>query len=52
MLDPPLHSHLWPLKVFRDSGKATINSTFGTRVAVLAGDYLFAQVGYRVPGVG
>ena len=27
------------------SGKATINSTFGTRVAVLAGDYLFAQVG-------
>ncbi|KAG1654567.1 hypothetical protein FOA52_009008 [Chlamydomonas sp. UWO 241] len=24
-------------------GKATINSTYGTRVAVLAGDYLFAQ---------
>jgi all-trans-nonaprenyl-diphosphate synthase len=25
------------------AGKATINSTYGTRVAVLAGDYLFAQ---------
>jgi geranylgeranyl pyrophosphate synthase len=24
-------------------GKETINSTYGTRVAVLAGDYLFAQ---------
>jgi geranylgeranyl pyrophosphate synthase len=25
------------------AGKATINSMYGTRVAVLAGDYLFAQ---------
>ena len=25
------------------AGKSTVNSVFGTRVAVLAGDYLFAQ---------
>lgn len=27
----------------RCAGKSTVNSVFGTRVAVLAGDYLFAQ---------
>ena len=26
-----------------DAGKMTVNSRFGTKVAVLAGDFLFAQ---------
>lgn len=38
LIYPHLHNTTLP-----PPGKATINSMYGTRVAVLAGDYLFAQ---------
>lgn len=31
---------------FSISGKTTVNSLYGTRVAVLAGDFLFAQASW------
>ena len=31
-----------------NAGKTTVNSLYGTRVAVLAGDYLFAQSSWHL----
>ena len=38
-----LKAYLHALCFLSSSGKSTINSVYGTRVAVLAGDFLFAQ---------
>jgi all-trans-nonaprenyl-diphosphate synthase len=39
----PVSAHDKRALVCADAGKQTINSLYGTRVAVLAGDFLFAQ---------
>jgi hypothetical protein len=36
------------LAVVADAGKQTVNTMFGTRVAVLAGDFLFAQASWLI----
>jgi all-trans-nonaprenyl-diphosphate synthase len=37
-----------PTACAADAGKQTVNTMFGTRVAVLAGDFLFAQASWLI----
>lgn len=41
--DVDLRINLTVLTTFLPAGKETVNSMYGTRVAVLAGDFLFAE---------